>query len=44
MFRLGTYDTPQEAAKVYDEHARVFFGEFAFQNFPRDIDTATQSD
>lgn len=31
---LGNYVTPEEAARVYDEHARLFFGEFAFQNFP----------
>ena len=32
---LGTYDTPEEAARVYDAVARTTFGEFAYQNIPQ---------
>ncbi len=32
--QLGTFDTPEEAAKVYDVAAFNHMGEFAFQNFP----------
>lgn len=31
---LGTYVTPQDAARVYDAKARELFGEFARINFP----------
>ncbi len=30
---LGTYSTPEEAARVYDAEARRVFGGFAYQNF-----------
>lgn len=32
---LGLFHCPREAARAYDEKAREFFGEFAFQNFPQ---------
>lgn len=31
---LGYYDDPIDAARVYDEAARLYFGEFACVNFP----------
>ena len=31
---LGAFNTSKEAAYAYDEAARNFHGEFAFQNFP----------
>jgi hypothetical protein len=30
---LGSYDTPEEAARTYDRHARALYGEFAVLNF-----------
>lgn len=31
---LGRYDTKEEAARVYDEAAKIHHGEFAYLNFP----------
>jgi hypothetical protein len=33
---LGSFDTEEEAAKVWDENARILHGEFARLNFPRE--------
>lgn len=33
--RCGTYDTPEEAARAYDDAARAAWREFACVNFPR---------
>jgi len=34
LYNLGTYDTPEEAARVWDEAAKEKHGEFATLNFP----------
>lgn len=33
---IGLYDTPEEAARAYDEIALVEYGEFAYLNFPKE--------
>ena len=33
-FSLGCYDTPEEAARAYDEKAKELHGEYANLNFP----------
>jgi len=35
-FYLGTHNTPEEAARFYDEAAKKYHGEFAWLNFPED--------
>jgi hypothetical protein len=35
--RFGSYIDPEEAARVYDNLARRYYGEFACLNFPSDV-------
>lgn len=34
---LGSFNTPQEAAKAYDRAAYALFGEYAYLNFPSEL-------
>lgn len=34
---LGNYDTPEEAARAYDEHAKFIHGDKAMLNFPLEL-------
>jgi AP2 domain/HNH endonuclease len=38
--RIGTYATPEEAARAYDAAALVHFAEFAYLNFPAEAVTS----
>jgi hypothetical protein len=34
LVEIGTFDTPEEAAKAYDMAVAKLFGKFAYRNFP----------
>lgn len=36
LVSLGLYKSPEEAARAYDRAAKIYFGEFAFLNFPEE--------
>jgi hypothetical protein len=42
MVYLGSYPTPEEAARAYDQAALRHFGEFALLNFPRKVNDVAQ--
>jgi len=39
-YYIGSFGTTEEAARAYDEKARLFYGEFARLNFPGDSERA----